>query len=285
MLCFFSSHSLFYIINNLFLFRWQNSSNASKCTNCYCYVCDVIASSCTNWEDSHCNAFPSANWDDARRVRRLVRNATNQKTKVTAAAVARAPSDSGCLCENTRHDADMLNWTWRTPQRTRVAPPTVGNPYGTYKYTVHVRCRVCKKIPPPATKKLLERNLFGSMTTTGGPNHYYSTLPLTSVSTTKFNSFLIQRRQLELKLLKNFIDDDSILRETALTGNNILGEDTTDKFCHPLWAEKNECQCCSTKGTSEEILSCLTCSDIQQERVGGFKTLHLGSIDGTLSFL
>ena len=63
----------------LFLFRWQNSSNASKCTNCYCYVCDVVASSCTNWEDSHCNAFPSANWDDARRVRQL-----SQKNAVVA---------------------------------------------------------------------------------------------------------------------------------------------------------------------------------------------------------
>lgn len=38
------------------------------CPNCFCYVCDVLSSACASW-DSHCRAYPTDAWSDARQSR------------------------------------------------------------------------------------------------------------------------------------------------------------------------------------------------------------------------
>jgi len=39
----------------------QFESNLDKCVLCYCFVCDIVASECTEW-DHHCNADYSPKW-------------------------------------------------------------------------------------------------------------------------------------------------------------------------------------------------------------------------------
>ncbi|KAG1670539.1 hypothetical protein FOA52_015404 [Chlamydomonas sp. UWO 241] len=55
--------------------RTGGTPNAKSCDKCFCYVCDVSASTCTMWGTGasareHCNAFKSISWD---RLRALAR--------------------------------------------------------------------------------------------------------------------------------------------------------------------------------------------------------------------
>ena len=189
-----------------------------------------------------------------------------QQMKVSAAAVAAAPKSSGCQCPDTRHSTHMLNWTWICCRSGYVQ--NAG-----YSYQLKAKCRVCRKVPPPATKTLLRTNLYATMSVP------YSSPSLTPASRIKFESILLQRRTLEESLLKSFIDGNkTVLREAALTGINILGHDVTGRFAHPLWCRESECKSCATKATQEDILASVSVSSMKEGRVG-FKMLHLGSVN------
>jgi hypothetical protein len=123
----------------------------------------------------------------------LAAAAVKQQMKVSAAAVAAAPKSSGCQCPDTRHSTHMLNWTWICCRSGYVQ--NAG-----YSYQLKAKCRVCRKVPPPATKTLLRTNLYATMSVP------YSSPSLTPASRIKFESILLQRRTLEESLLKSFID-------------------------------------------------------------------------------
>ena len=162
----------------------------------------------------------------------------------------------------------MLNWTWTLNYSGGGAVPGLG-----YKFNLAAKCRVC-----PQTKKLLDQNMYGA-STLHSASQYRSTISLTSTTSTKIEMMLHQRQNLEKKLLKTWIDGDA-LREASLIGADVLGQDLSDRFAHPLWTQKNSCLCCQTKDTKDELLAAIAVDlDVLQEERVGFKSLELGSIN------
>ena len=71
---------------------WKPGSEAKACPNCYCYVCDNVASSCPEWASSHC--FATHTVDKWRRMRAAWKAAGGKPSAAVAAAKSGAASSS-----------------------------------------------------------------------------------------------------------------------------------------------------------------------------------------------
>ena len=200
-------------------------------------MCDGKAAECSEWED-HCHAYPSQMWKNQRAVAKLEKAQKKQQMELekqsAVSGIVQTASGSGCQC-TTRFDSNILNWTF-TRKQQRVL-------YTTGKRGLHyifkAMCRKCRKVPPPATKKTLLQNLYGNYALNLSTKYIKNYIPFSGSSSTTWASYLQQRKDLESKLLKSFVEgDESLLRETEMTGM-CLGHDVTARWAHPLWSRED----------------------------------------------
>lgn len=151
-----------------------------------------------------------------------------QAAASNASGIVQTASGPGCQC-TTRFDSNMLHWTFtRQGGGFRSASGA-----WQYRYVFKANCRKCRKVPPPATKSVLEKNLYGTNINTS------NCVSISASARTTWASFQQQRKDLESKLLKSFVEgDESLLRETELTGM-CLGHDVTARWAHPLWSRED----------------------------------------------
>jgi hypothetical protein len=180
--------------------RWQVTDDASRCSNCYCFVCDDKAAKCPAWS-MHCHAFPSYEWKAARAKwkseaaqRKAGTLPKGGSTTITSSSSSTTSSFSSqahppnpttrCSCNHPSTSVSAsarqqmfapLKYTFVTRGQSQYHLQYINHPLLTrgkvqYKYNARFVCIECKCPPPAALKRRLEVLTFGSTYDEKGKN-------------------------------------------------------------------------------------------------------------------
>ena len=271
--------------------RWQKTDSHSKCKNCYCFVCDGVASSCPAW-DIHCHAFPSQEWKQARAkwkkeapARKAAKAAGKAYVSATSSSSSSSSSTSStsstrCACvHDVQREFLFMKYTYEQSGRYKRGPNSNVYPYyGAGSFTAFdakFKCTECKCPPNAAAKKMLEVQAFGNQykefnqTRQGvGP----SSVVMAALAKTVSDG----RTQVEKDLWTHLHlrGGDAKKHEVAEETKALLKH----PYSQPLWQKQEECKTCLCHPVEQDRLESLKISAAFVDRIG-WKTVEIGVLD------
>ena len=297
--------------------RWQVTDDASRCSNCYCFVCDDKAAKCPAWS-MHCHSFPSYEWKAARAKwkseaaqRKAGTLPKGGSTTITTSSSSSSSSSQAhplnpttrCSCNHPSTSVSAsahqqmfapMKYTFNTKGQGQYHLQYVNHPLLTrgkmqYKYNARFVCIECKCPPPAALKRRLEVLTFGSTYDEKGKN--IMGLPHGSVVGAvgpTDNSACMEK----LNLLAKKISDGRTKLEKTLwkhvlnrggdAGMSNVSDATKEllklPYAHQLWCKQSDCLYCKNNSSEEELLSTLPIAQPFIDRMG-WKTLEFGTLD------